>query len=642
MLDTSSWEVTSRGLTFGIDAMTGRASLSAAERLTSGRGRFWTMSAVTDDDRDLPVHSEQQSPRVSTEGDTLVIRYARLRAVDGRELDLALTVVVAPGADGLVFTGDVVATGRTRAREIALPLVELSAATATEDEVLYRPEGLGRRIRTPRTTLYRAHTEYMTDDGAGVWEDSAYPGELSMPWQGVQTGGGFLYLGRHDPEFTSLLLSCGVPPRGSEGELWLSATTPSDHALTHVGPVVLALVEDWHAGARIYRAWADGWYTGPRRSGARLRGWQRIIMRHQFGQVLFRYDDLVDVYEAGRDIGLDGILLFGWWKGGFDRGYPVYEPDDELGGAEALTAAIATIRERGGFVALYANGNLIDRTSAFAETHGSEVSKKDASGLDYVVGYAFARESRSLRHFSPGSFLIACHGAPAWRATMAEVARTQAALGTDDVFFDQTAYHLAAWPCHDATHDHGERTGTEPAFRAQTLAAIRAAADARTVGSEGMADCMIPLLDYHHGWGFAFQNQLEAFPALFREVYPEPVVSNRLLHDERAGWEGQLHYAFVYNLAFDVAIHRGRLSASAVPAYARRIAELNALRDRAARYFDGGSFSFLGDDPVVHVRYTSGGDALDILWNPSDTPLEAAGRAVPAHAIVLIESGAAR
>ncbi|WP_157987714.1 DUF6259 domain-containing protein [Jiangella endophytica] len=643
MASTDSHHVAGGLLTFHIDENGGGASFSAGGLRTAPRSRFWTLSVQHGEHRDCPVHSEEQRGHVAATAEGVRISYSALRAACGADLEVALEVRVTGRDDELEFEARGRASGGVLVRETALPVIEL-AAGGDVDEALYRPEGLGRRVPEPRTRLYRAHTEYMTDDSAGVWESIAYPGELSMPWQGLETGAGFLYLGRHDPEFSSVLLCAGVPPRGQAGELWLSAVTPSGRDEFGAGPVVVALLPGWRDGAARYRAWADRWYTGPHPDTEPLEGWQRIIMRHQFGEVYFRYTDLVDVFEEGRRHGLDGILLFGWWRGGFDRGYPVYEPDDELGGRAAFEEAIREIRARGGFISLYANGNLVDRTTGYAAEHAQAVAKKDERGLEHVAGYAFAGESRTLRHFSAGSFVIACHGSPEWRRTMAGVARTHGSLGTASIFFDQTAYHLAAWPCFDDSHEHGARTGDEARFRRRTLEEIRTAAGAAGVGSEGMSDCMIPVLNFHHGWGFAFQDEPEAFPALFRTVFPEPVVSNRLLHDERPGWEDQLNYAFVHNLTFDVAIHRCRATVGAVPAYARRLARLIALRRAHRRFFSAGAFELVADaGPVLHARYHLGDAALDVRWNRGDAPVDQGDGVVAPHDVaVLVAERAAR
>ena len=69
--------------------------------------------------------------------------------------------------------------------------------------------------------------------------------------------------------------------------------------------------------------------------------------------------------------------MFGWWKGRFDNGYPHYEPDEELGGAEKLKENIAKVRAMGGHVILYNNGILIDKKSDFYRDHAKEAARID-------------------------------------------------------------------------------------------------------------------------------------------------------------------------------------------------------------------------------------------------------------------------
>lgn len=611
-------------LTFRLDSDGARASLSGGRFTTGPRGRFWSLSLTLGEERDVAVHSEDQRSTVHEDVDSLVISYEQLTTTTGAILDVRLAIVVTAGDDELTFRATGGAGTGIALREMSLPILELAPHAASQHEALYRAEGLGRKIEEPRSTLARAHSEYMRDDSAGIWEQSAYPGEMSMPWHGLESGDEFLYMARHDPDFRGALFSSGVPNRGTAGELWLSVVTPTDRSAIDTGEVVVALLAGgWRAGARRYRTWANSWYQGPpASSSSKLKGWQRIIMRHQFGAAQFHYDDLVPIFELGREHGLDGILLFGWWKAGFDRGYPVYEADEALGGAEALARAIMTINERGGFISLYANGNIIDRTTQYYVDHADEVTKKDSRGLDYVAGYDFAGESLTLRYFAAPSFVAACHGAPRWREQMASVAATQASLGARSVFFDQTGFHLTAWPCYDERHEHGASTNFETSYRSQTFRQIREAADGAAVGSEGVVDNLIPLLDFNHGLGFAFQYQDEAFPGLFRTVFPEPVVSNRFIHDERPGWEDQLNFAFAYNLAFDVAIHRGRRTIDAVPEYAARVARLVGLRREHAAVFDDGAFELLDDGLVVHTRYVLEDERVDLFWNRGTLPVE--------------------
>ncbi|UVJ39229.1 DUF6259 domain-containing protein [Arthrobacter sp. CJ23] len=562
-------------------------------------------------------------------------------AEDGTRAPVAMTVNIASRDGELVFTahGAVGNADGLVVGELTLPLLALEhgAGTDRQSDVLYRPDGLGRRTPNPWAMRIPRSTEYMAADHKEASFDFEYPGEFSMAWQGLETGDHFLYLGRHDSEFRGALFSVGTRHPGDDDYLTLSTTALPLAASTSrfdVPPIVVRAERgDWRTGAARYRRWADEWYAGPRPGdGIRGRaGWQRVILKHQHGEILYRYSDLVDIYESGLQSGISALLVFGWWAGGFDRGYPTYEPDPLLGGREELEAAIAEIHSRGGLVTLYANGNLIDRRSDYFAERGKFEAKKDMAGHEYTDGYYFADRSKRLRSFTGPDFTQGCHGAAGWRETMADVAASEVTLGTDSLFFDQIGFHRVAWPCFDQTHEHGAKTDIEAKFRIQTLESMAAVEGVELIGSEGVADCFIQYLDYHHGCGFAFRAEDDAFPHLFRESFPEAIISNRGIHDERDDWERQLSYAFVFNLVFDVAIHRARGLLSELPHYGTELARLTALRSEHAAFFESGVFHApdqAWDSPLIHVQYGHGDKILDLHWNSSRTDVLTTGAGV--------------
>lgn len=598
------------------------------------RADFWTMSVEHGDLRDVPVRSSRQQGTVTETDGGLLVDYPNLVTDNGDVLDIRFAVRVAAIGDELSWTASGTVGDDARVDEVTLPLVALQQGCSADraDDVMYIPDGLGRQIRDPWRAVARGHTEYMVADQKGIWSHAAYPGELSMAWQGLHTGGHFLYLGRHDPEFRATLLSVGTSGRDGPTHLALCATAlprAGRDTSFEVPAVVVSLMRgDWRDGAHRYRRWADTWYTGPADPSvmADIHGWQRVILKHQYGEILHTYDDLVTLYEQGRECGLRMLLVFGWWKTGFDRGYPAYEADDALGGADALRRAITRIEARGGVVALYANGILIDRNSSFYRDHGHEAAKKGVNGFEYVDDYRFADEAKATRHFSNPDFALACHAAPVWRAKLVDIARTKMELGARWIFFDQMSYHRIAWPCSDSAHEHGTSPDTEATYRRRSLEQIRELDAGLVVGSEGVNDSIIPMLNYNHGLGFAHQHVPEAFPFLFREVFPEPTISNRFVHDDQGDWERQLHYALVFNLVFDVGLYRSRAGIAELPRYADKIAELVELRRMHRDFFRGGRFSAPDQDwidgDLVHTRYVTDRAALDVYWNPTGSPVQ--------------------
>ena len=230
---------------------------------------------------------------------------------------------------------------------------------------------------------------------------------------------------------------------------------PGEQLTCAPGSVTL-VAGGWTKCADLYRAWANRWFrpVTPPEWVRRFTGWQRIIMKHQHGEIYFRSPDLLRVYRDGKRYGLDTLLIFGWWKGRFDNGYPDYEPDEVLGGAEALRQAIADIQREGGHVILYNNGVLMDVTTEFYQKIGKYCAKKNIDGAEYREYYQFANNGMMLRTFGYKSFSTACHGTAEWKAKLLENAQIKLQFNPDSIFFDQLGGH---WPrfCFDARHKHG-------------------------------------------------------------------------------------------------------------------------------------------------------------------------------------------
>ncbi|MCS7460071.1 DUF6259 domain-containing protein [Paenibacillus doosanensis] len=590
---------------------------------------FWRLQLDDGEFRDMTVASSKQSGAVSAVTNGLDIRYDRLVAEDGNAYPVSFVVRVRAVDGSLQFSYTINNNSEARVNEVKLPFVDL-AVVADEQrsrDVLYRSQGHGHRLADPWTTIDRAHSEYKYSDDNEVWLDMTYPSFASMAWFGVQSGSHFLYVGRHDDQFRSCVLAAGIGPRNSDPRLLLAI---SQFPLARKGeevssPVsVVAFVRgDWRQGSAIYRQWAAGWFSEPNRPEwvQELNGWQRIIMKHQFGKIYYKYEDLPRIYEEGRTVGVNMILLFGWWKGGFDNGYPVYEPDPALGGEEGLKAAIAEVQRRGGRIALYTNGVLIDVKSDYYKEVGCRICRKDIDGVEYREHYKFSNDGMLLRNFGYKSFVSACQATDEWSEQLLRVGKQKLSYNSDSIFYDQIAGHFPHL-CFDDSHHHGNRGDSETVWRRCNLQQLRELCTGdKAFGSEFVIDCYAPIMDFHHSCGYATSKDDDAFPELYRQTFPETIMSNRFIHDERSDFKQQLNFAFVYGYRFDIAIYRCRSTVAAVPAYAAHIKELIAQRERYAEFFYHGVFSLDTDlelpEGVIKTEYVHDGKRLFVFWNDS-------------------------
>ena len=601
---------------------------------------FWRVHLDDGYYRSMTVRSSRQKGVVSECENGLTVSYSRLIGDDGREFDIAFTVyikAVKHTYESLEMWAEVENRSAARLNELQLPFIDLSVIgdTKRNQDVFYRMNGLGEKIENPWDALKRFHTEYMSADYDEIWDTVQYPCAASMCWFGIESGGHFLYVGRHDKQFRSATLSAGLAPRNTSPRMIFSI---SNYLLAKPGEKlesahsVISLNEgDWRTGSDIYGSWArNDWYFVPQKPKwvQNMTGWQRIILRHQYGEVFFRYNDLPHIYEEGKKYGLDTLMVFGWWKGRFDNGYPCYEPDPELGGEQALHDAIAQIHKLGGHVALYTNGILIDVATDYYKEIGYRISKKDIDHNEYRDHYQFSGNGMLLRSFGYKSFVTACPSTPEWKERLLENAKTKLAFEPDSIFFDQMGGHNPVL-CFDESHGHGARGDAEPAWRIKNMDAIRAlCGPEQAFGTEQTVDAFAPHIDYHHGCQYGNIFGETVFPELFLRTFPEPIMTDRFLHDNRPDFKRLLNYAFMYGFRFDVSVYRGRKCiVSDLPDYAAHIKKLIDLKERYHSFFYNGRFAcnhkLSLPKGVRFAEYQNNvGETLLVLWNDSDAPIE--------------------
>ncbi|MBO7376025.1 MAG: hypothetical protein J6V01_02875 [Clostridia bacterium] len=614
---------------------------------------FWRLMADDGYYIEMQIKSSEQSGRVEQTGNVTRVTYDRLVTDQGRILDIRLTLTVTDLGDRLVFDSEIDNRDpKARANELQYPYIELTRLVGDpERDELIRPRGLGERIVNPWTALESAHTEYMSSDYYDIKSTLVYPRPATMAWFGIQSADRFLYIGRHDERTRACCLLNSIAPRGSSEKYLASSVCQYPFARPGeklvCAPVVVTMARgDWRIGSDIYGAFARSSYfkpVEPREWVKKMTGWQRLILRHQFGEIFWKYEDLPRLWREGHEVGLDTLLVFGWWKGRFDNGYPCYEPDDELGGAEKLKESIKTIREMGGHVILYNNGILIDKKSAFYRDHAREAARIDIDGNEYEDHYKFENNGTVLRNFGYKSFVDACQATDIWREVLLRNGRQKLEFGPDSIFFDQIGGRSKL--CFNPAHRHGYRPDDEMHWRRENLRACRALLGPdQAIGTECTGDGTCCEVDYLHGcdFGNAYRATKNSptkthFPQMWRRTFPEIIMTNRFIHDERDGFRDDLNHAFIYGFRFDVAPYRCRkISVAGLPEYAEHLKKLLDLKREYAEFFYYGKFVCDTDlslpSGVRYCEYLNAGGTgrMFALWNSGkeDASFEICGREV--------------
>lgn len=586
---------------------------------------------MIDDDyyREIMVPSHLQEGTVTTEGNKTTIVYPQLVDGTGRVFQVELTVYIEQTEEEIRFSSQVHNKDKVRVNEVQLPFLDFSIVCDAnrENDVLYRCKGMGERTNNPWAALEEGHTEYMAADYREIWSPLMYPRPSSMAWMGLQSGGKFLYMGRQDHAYHTCVMNVGRNPRGTDPRLIFSIChfpLALENETLNTAEVVVSLAEgDWRDGSKRYRAWAESSWFAKRKKKEwveNFTGWQRIILRHQYGEVFWKYTDLVDVYEHGKKYGIDTLNVFGWWKGRFDNGYPLYEPDEELGGEEELKKAIAEIQRRGGNVLLYTNGVLMDVKSDFYKEHGKDVAVLDLDGNPLMDHYQFSNQGTLLRTFGYKTFGQACNGTEEWKQQLLHNGRVKLAMKPKGIFYDQIGGHRCAL-CFNKNHKHGNRGDLEPQYRIENFKAINELLTGdEAVGTETTVDIFDPYMDYHHGCDYGNWYDKNAYPQLYLNTFPETIVTNRRIHDERADYRLQLNYILLCGYRFDVCIYRGRaVDMDSVKGYANQVKHLLDYKERYHRFFYPANFQMdeLPElpDTVLMAEYAYQDERLVLMLN---------------------------
>ena len=616
-------------------------------------GDFWRIMADDGYYIEMTVHSADQKGTVRTDGNRTVITYDGLVTDAGRQLDVRLTLTITDTGEKYIFDACVENHSDARINELEYPYIDLNRLCGErEDDLLFRPAGLGERIKNPWRALASAHTEYMSSDYNEIKSTIVYPRPGTMTWMGIQSDKYFLYVGRHDERTRACCLLNAIQPREVSVPRLVSSICHYPFARNGESictpPVVVTLAEgDWRIGSDIYGAFARSTYyhpVEPRKWVKNMTGWQRIILRHQFGEIFWKYADLPRLYLEGKQYGLDTLLVFGWWRGRFDNGYPHYEADPELGGADGLREAIAEVQRLGGHVILYNNGILIDKNTEFYREHHLEAARIDIDGNEYEDHYKFENNGTVLRNYGYKSFVDACQATKVWHDKLIENGRLKLSFSPDSIFFDQIGGRSKL--CFNPAHEHGYRPDDEMVYRRRNLRDLRALLGPdQAIGTECVNDTAICEVDYIHGCdrGAGLRSSLSAptatvFPYMFRRTFPEPVITNRWIHDCRRGWRDDLNHAFIFGMRFDVAIWRCRkIGVAGLPEYGEHLKKLLDLKEKYRRFFyDWENGRFVCDtaldlpEGIFCCEYKNGDERMFALRSAADETLtfEVCGRSV--------------
>lgn len=601
------------------------------------------------------VFPEAQRYDVSLSGNALTIAADRLVSSHGvLDIGLAMTVTL----DGKFLRFDAVLSNRTRdalVTDLFYPVIgDIATLSGGEPDLLW-PNHMGERITNAAGMAAAAALTYPGGHGRGA----------SMQWMALCDGDQTLYFSGRDELIHSSQLRA-VPQEGEPRAvrlemLKLPFARPGE--TWRCPPYILSLYTgSWHEGADEYRAWASGWRRTPTppRWVRDMQGFFLVINKQQYGEELWPYDTLPELYGHAAANGCDTLGLFGWYDGGHDNTYPEIVPSPTMGGAAGLREALRKVRAAGGRTVMYFQGHLLDLSTEYYRKTGHRLESKSRWGTPYFEQYNKSHNSAFLETYTFKTFSNACPSCPEWQDLLEESAGSIASFGPDGVLFDQIGGMLP-YPCFDESHPHPEGRPSLSMVPGRVKALERIRRKTGELQNGDFAFLTEHITDVYSGWADLLhgmytdpgaagsRGRLLAdrgpsltvnYPELFRYTFPETIVTIR----NGRPFIGHRHenYAFTFALRKEMELRylddRTAIREDRHPgerAYSRGV---TALR---RKFWDIlGAGRFLDELPVrngnrnVVAKAFQAGDRLAVtLWNDTDAeqPLSVE---VPGHSLV--------
>ena len=554
-------------------------------------GYLWRLYFDSPEEKEIQVLASEQTPSVSTEDNAIVLGFDKLRC-RGRDLDMSLTLRIILEDDKVRFAASMTnSTPHTVIREFQYPLVR--AINLPRDHKLFTSEAGGKLFDDPVATLgHISASPYKKPEQYFRQHDVKYGACVFMNCFALIGENQGLYFGSHDDSFQDTWhglrvykdekgrfsqLECGFfkYPHCFCGETWECAAN-----------VVSPYYGTWHNASRIYRNWVDGWYDHrPTPEWVKkMRSWQRVIFKHQYGEYFFKYPDLYGkVKDAGDAAGADAVFLFGWWAEGMDHGNPDYSPDETQGGDAALKDAISRFQEDGKHrLLLYYNGKLIDRESRFYRSGmGPMVCRHDNTGSEILERYKFTGQGTWLGEYDQRTFAVATMNLPEWNNVLFDLQDRAHELGASSVFFDQLGYVEKESTNWDTSREYPVPDVYGIAKRMQCLKLLRdryADVDPEfALGAEGTVDALAQYCDYTHG--YPMNAGPERWLNFFRYTFPDIVFTDRGLRDD-TDVPRRVNMTILDGQRNDIEIFRCRSIISDCPVYQEYLGKANALKEK--------------------------------------------------------------
>jgi hypothetical protein len=566
-----------------------------------------------------------QPVKVSKDGDALCISVPQL-AYDfhgtTREVDVAFHLTVSLDADTTLWQAAIENRDPAiRVMEVWAPMI--NGIRPPADWALYYPQDCGLRMFDPVQNLgTRGQMLRFGVNNANLRE--LYPGKASMQWMGLYGEEEGLYACSLDTSMQTICLNVerNFGQTAAEDSLFLSFIKYPGQRVgswTSAPVAVSPHLGDWHAGARRYRAWTDTWITPatPPDWIQRMPGLQDVILREQYGKLVYGYEEITKLYDAAAEVGIDLVKISGWHTAGHDNAFPDWEADTAQGGRETLIAEMRKAQEKGARMMLYLSHN-----STFFAEHGEAVAMRDPYGEELADIFNWPGPSTFIPLCSQHRLVCACMSTKEWQDIIKYRTQYVLDLGADCVYLDR----LAGYPgylCFSEDHPHDRPCDAyvdRVSLGMECRAMVKAKNPEIAIASEYINDVGLQPFDFTIPFGFGMHRGGNNFGELFRYTFPEYIITTQYLNDAEYD---RVRFAFVMGFRFFFAIKWQHEPISSTPPEFRAFAKslIDLLQAHAepfllGRFCDTDGFNCA--NPALFAKAYRSDKRFGIaVWNPT-------------------------
>lgn len=603
---------------------------------------FWRLYYDTKSQQEIQVSSVENKPRILATADRIILEYDQLHGDNGN-LALQLKLELILEVEGVRFTSEIQNNNKgTIVREFQYPLI--GNIQMPPGYRLMTTERGGNIYDDIKTQIARAAVSYRGPDHKFRQMNVTYPKRVAsncFALIGEESG---LYFGSHDDSFVYTSHGIRLYPDDDfkfdqlELGFYKFPNCQYQESWKNSSNVIYPYQGSWHQTSKLYRTWVNTWWEAeePPRWVKEMVGFQRVILKHQYGESFFSYKDFsTNVKKAGDDVGIHVGFPFGWWNTGMDNGYPdsYYTLDPQHGGRQGWKNALEEFKRGGNKVMLYYNGKLIDTESDYyRDGAGGQVSFKNATGNEMNEFYLFPANGSFTGNFNRRSFVVADPVHKSWTAQLIKMADDAIDLGADMVFYDQMGYaeNTPDWII-DPTKEFSVPRMDIINDKAKALKSIRKYIHSKnpavSLGIEHITDVTSQYVDFTHGIfakGAAHTGSTHMnFVDWFRYTFPEVVLSARDVDGDERNLKWLINRGVLLGLRHNLAVHRLRSLVTDRPVYQSYLAEVNKIVEQYKTVLLAGDFKdnegFQTNNMAVQARSYMKGNEMAIVMAHEST-----------------------